>query len=154
MKNWGQQRKELDTHNIWHEEQLQRAKGSKIPLQREFSEGLRIWHPNTDLDDKKKKSRSSKDCIKELLRYRNCWLGAGLVFRAPLWIQTSVVLPTPSCLLNLSWVLHQLSLISWSSLKSLVTSSGADVSPCLILPVLPTILRTWISSAFSSPITM
>ena len=103
---------------------------------------------------KKKKSRYSKDCIKELLRYRNCWLGAGLVFRAPLWIQTSVVLPTPSCLLNLSWVLHQLSLISWSSLKSLVTSSGADVSPCLILPVLPTILRTWISSAFSSPITM
>lgn len=99
---------------------------------------------------KKKKSRPSKDCIKELLRYRNCWLRAELVFRAPVWIQTSMVLPTPSCLLNLSLVLHQLSLISWSSLKSSVTSSGADVSPCLIPPVLPTILGTWISSAFSS----
>ena len=64
MKNWGQQRKELDTHNIWHEEQLQRAKGSKIPLQREFSEGLRIWHPNTDLDDKKKKKQVFKRLYK------------------------------------------------------------------------------------------
>lgn len=113
------------------------------------------------------KKKKKKQLFKRL--YKRASQVQGLLVRSragiqspPLWIQTSVVLTTPSCLLNVSLALLQLSLISWSSLKSSVTSSGADMSPCLIQPVLPndswnfahSLWYTRISSAFSSPITM
>ena len=72
------------------------------------------------------------------------WLGPGLVFGAPLWIQASVVPTTPSCLSSLSLVLHQLSLNSWSSLKSLSRPPEQMCPPVSFNLYGPTILGTFL----------
>lgn len=140
VKNWGQQRKKRTRHQqhlTWRA--IAAGKGSTISLwQREFSKGSRGYdiQAQTWMIKKKKKQQLFKRLYKRASQAQDdCWLEQGWYSEPsgfkPVW-SSPPKLPYWMC----PWSFTNCHLFLWP-LPKVFTSSGADMSPCLIQPLLP-----------------